>query len=530
MKKLLLSTFILALTIMSAPTAIATTNFDINEDGRINTLDLEYVKYMASLSETDANYDLWEPHFHKGDFNGDARVDESDIEMLLNQLESTNANQTLDRSQILDINTDGFIDEIDLKYFDFMASLNENSPEYNLWKDFLTKADVNKDNKIDSKDRDLINNSIGTKVKYAEELKVKTELEEVSKIEDIAPVKATEIVVSDSGIKATETIVTSASIDSIPVIKEPQADTLEMKIYKALDNVESTLVLYANEISDKDLYQKINEIAKDDKFFYYQGFKFVTYGDKTTVTFIYPKNQNTLAKKTALENAVRKIIAENINNSMTEYEKVKAIHDYIVSNTAYDYDNFIKNTLSADAFNAYGVLVNRVAVCQGYAEAMNILLKECGVNSQLVVGVMNEGGGHAWNIVQVDGEYYQIDATHDDPVPNVEGKILYNYFLTTDENMRKTRTWDASQYPVCNATKHNYYVYNNLLVDSKTEFFERVKEAIDNKKDSVIVATKNFEFNEDVLREALVYSKYYSRLMYTIDKENGAIRIYELKY
>ena len=60
--------------------------------------------------------------------------------------------------------------------------------------------------------------------------------------------------------------------------------------------------------------------------------------------------------------------------ALAEKEKEIAIHNYIIKNTKYDYENYLKGTVLKSSYNAYGALINATAVCQGYADAMKMLL------------------------------------------------------------------------------------------------------------------------------------------------------------
>ena len=127
-----------------------------------------------------------------------------------------------------------------------------------------------------------------------------------------------------------------------------------------------------------------------------------------------------------------------ITSDMSEYEKVKALHDYIINNTQYDYENYLNGTIPDSSYSAVGVFQYGVAVCQGYAYAFELLCELAGIECELVTGTAN-GGGHAWNQVKVDGKWYNIDLTWDDPIYYYNGVLtpilVYDYFLISDEQM-----------------------------------------------------------------------------------------------
>ena len=144
--------------------------------------------------------------------------------------------------------------------------------------------------------------------------------------------------------------------------------------------------------------------------------------------------------------AAKEIISQIITDDMDDTAKIKAIHDYIVLNCEYDYTNYVNSTIPAEARLAYGTLINKSAVCQGYTAAFNLLCKEAGIRSVVVTGTSpSSTDTHAWNVVLIDGKIYHIDATHDDPVPDQKGKVSYKYFmLTSDQMLSLGYLWDRS--------------------------------------------------------------------------------------
>ncbi|MCM1307801.1 MAG: hypothetical protein NC223_04300 [Butyrivibrio sp.] len=144
--------------------------------------------------------------------------------------------------------------------------------------------------------------------------------------------------------------------------------------------------------------------------------------------------------------AAESIILKLVNGGMSEFDKVKAIHDYIVMNVEYPaYIDMGNRSL----FTAEGALINRLAVCQGYAEAFSLLCFKAGIQTEMVYGTADNGEeieSHAWNLVRVDGVWYQLDVTWDDPVSvNSSGSsnLRYNYFLVPDSVMNRNHMADS---------------------------------------------------------------------------------------
>jgi hypothetical protein len=137
-------------------------------------------------------------------------------------------------------------------------------------------------------------------------------------------------------------------------------------------------------------------------------------------------------------------LAQRIAGSgLTPLEKIKAVHDWIILNTAYDVEAakqvMAGRNPSSPTRKMQGVFENGLAICTGYAEAAQTLLGELEVEA---ITVHNDD--HAWNMVQLDGAWYHLDVTWDDPVPDEPGRVVYNYFLVSDGTLSETRAFEPS--------------------------------------------------------------------------------------
>ncbi|UVI30817.1 S-layer homology domain-containing protein [Paenibacillus spongiae] len=179
------------------------------------------------------------------------------------------------------------------------------------------------------------------------------------------------------------------------------------------------------------------------------------------------------------------VLTDIIKPGMSDYEKELAIHDYLVLHVAYDYDNYSMGKVPDASYSAYGTLIDGIAVCQGYANTAKLLLNMAGIEAHIVTGKV-KGELHTWNKVRIGGEYYNLDVTWDDPVPDVPGQVSYGYFNVTDKQLRIDHSWQ-DELPLATADKYNYYVFNGLTVGSLAEFEDRIAKAIEMRADSVTV-------------------------------------------
>lgn len=162
----------------------------------------------------------------------------------------------------------------------------------------------------------------------------------------------------------------------------------------------------------------------------------------------------------ALAEAER-VVEALITSNMSDYDVVKTLHDYLVTHCDYDYRVDIGN-MPFVSHQAEGALLNGTAVCSGYAKAYEAMLDAAGIPNETITGYA--GGYHAWNLVQVDGQWYHVDATWDDPTNMESDYIRYTYFLKSDQVMvnRMHRNWEAVHN--CTSTK-----YDTDLLDSRDQ-------------------------------------------------------------
>ncbi len=139
------------------------------------------------------------------------------------------------------------------------------------------------------------------------------------------------------------------------------------------------------------------------------------------------------------------IIQQQIRSDMTDFQKVLRIHDYMVLNTEYDYDNYLNHTIPSESYYEEGILLKGTGVCNGYALTFQLFMDALGIDSKFVTGGTTNGP-HAWNIVKVNGEWYYIDCTWDDPTPDRKGIVDYKYFLVEEKQFFKDHWPDEDEF------------------------------------------------------------------------------------
>jgi len=169
---------------------------------------------------------------------------------------------------------------------------------------------------------------------------------------------------------------------------------------------------------------------------------------KPTYTFI---GDELTAAKAEFNSKVDELL-NGVSSDQSEYDRQLLLHDRLAAIVTYD------DTLSQPhVHDAYGAIVNGLAVCQGYAEAFQYLLRRVGIQSFIVTGYSNNVA-HAWNMVRIDGAYYHTDLTWDDS----QDKAYHAYFNISDHYITEDHTIYVTAYPMdfCEDMTSNYFKVN----------------------------------------------------------------------
>ena len=171
-------------------------------------------------------------------------------------------------------------------------------------------------------------------------------------------------------------------------------------------------------------------------------------------------------KDAAILSACRAIFAEHVTEDMTDFEKELALHDALVDLGEYDQAVYDRDTPQGrpDNTNPYGMLVEGYGICLGYATSFQLLMDLAGVECITVVGAaFNSSSDHAWNLVELEGEWYAVDPTWDDPIgaeelpPTMANQVRYEYFNVTSDYLRETdHQWDYQSVPEAEGTRFSW--------------------------------------------------------------------------
>lgn len=257
---------------------------------------------------------------------------------------------------------------------------------------------------------------------------------------------------------------------------------------------------------DESCIDKIFQCVLNDhpEIFYVDGYTYTKYcRGVRTVAIDFAGNyqltkEEAVERKAEIDQAVQAIV-DNVDMQASDYNKVKYVFETLIRRTEYDLN-------APDNQNIYSVFVGGSSVCQGYAKATQYLLNCLGVECTLVQGTVENGQGHAWNLVRVDGSYYYVDTTWGDASyqqedgQSVDGQYLpeinYDYLCVTTEQLLRTHTISSIvPMPECMDTAANYYVQEGALFESydKEQMARLFKQAADRGENDVTVKCANEE-------------------------------------
>lgn len=280
----------------------------------------------------------------------------------------------------------------------------------------------------------------------------------------------------------------------------PRATAL-LKAYKAITdgvaNMEESISLNSAGITTDEISLVFNYYRNDHPEHFWLGTAYsYSYSGNTVLSlkpmtskqegapaYLLSKSEKAQAQ-TKWDAAVEKYLSL-INKSMSEYDRELILHDALVNDCTYNKNggDFIHS--------AYGALVQKVAVCDGYSRAFAYLLRQAGIECTIAHG-SSRGEGHAWNMAKINGSWYHVDITWADPVSSTPS-LYHAYFNVTEERIKEDHTIDSSQNPLpaATATAENYHTKNNNNIATFDATF--IGERLQNASKTTLYITGNVE-------------------------------------
>ena len=196
-----------------------------------------------------------------------------------------------------------------------------------------------------------------------------------------------------------------------------------------------------NIADDEDTLTIINNFVHPYNSFKSISFTYTNKGDfSLSVEHVYSKEE--IAE---LNYIVDKKIKDLTTSNMTNRDKIKVIHDYIINNT--EYDKLKSENIKDDTYKsntAYGVLMQGYGICSGYADTMAIFLDKFGIKNYKI-----SNDTHIWNLVFINGVWTHLDATWDDPISEFNANRDTYFLISYDELIKlndDTHSFDKNIY------------------------------------------------------------------------------------
>lgn len=225
----------------------------------------------------------------------------------------------------------------------------------------------------------------------------------------------------------------------------------QKRIYNIIDksvNDMQTGMIELGKCSLQDMFAAVYSVHMDRPEYFWMPNAYMTRIENDTyyIAFEYSENKENVSynftrqERDVMSEKLKskvKEIKDKIPHNATQYEAELIVHDFVCKNVEYDNARMSKNNLTA-----YGALVDGVAVCEGYARAMQLILNQIGIPCRLVCG--EAGEAHMWNLVKIGGKWHHLDATWDD-MSKTDGLdiVLHGYFNISDQQITKTHKIDG---------------------------------------------------------------------------------------
>lgn len=283
----------------------------------------------------------------------------------------------------------------------------------------------------------------------------------------------------------------------------------EKAIVSAYENLENKITLQIAGF-DKTAYDVMN-LKNYNVSISAKGY--ISETDFSTITYTFDYNPNyklaraveipALFSKLTIEEKEAFNILYDTTKKLTEdlsndYDKELAIHNFITDN--FRYGPLDMSNVPARAHSVTGFVLDGQGICEAYANTFYIMGQMAGLDVSIITGTANNIN-HMWNLINLEGEYYHIDVTSDDPAPDVPNRERYNYFNVSDDIISKTHSWERGDFPQCSADKYNYYTLNNYIIHNEEELKNFINQELNSGKTSFTFRTEGYAIESiDVLK------------------------------
>ncbi|MCL1697314.1 transglutaminase domain-containing protein [Lysinibacillus sp. BPa_S21] len=214
-------------------------------------------------------------------------------------------------------------------------------------------------------------------------------------------------------------------------------------------------------------------------------------------------------KEKKIDAYVQEFATKFITNDMDDFHRAKAVNDFVVQLATYSDED------ASEGQSVYALITKETGVCQAYALLAYRLFLAAGLDAKYVYGY-SDNQLHAWNLVNVNGDWYHIDTTWNDINPIEPYAISYEYFLVNDEKLSEDHIWANENYFA--ATSNAYDFMHDMWYADTVGDVVYYNSMTDNMVYAYDLATKQ---NRQVTETACYYLAAIDDAIYCSDYDNG---------
>lgn len=252
------------------------------------------------------------------------------------------------------------------------------------------------------------------------------------------------------------------------------------QLYKTVETVSESTTISLKSVTQDEISIIFRALRYDHPEIYWiQAYKYII-DEKSDQLYFYPTYLVNAEEKSLYDeqlSAWTERALSTVNSGMTQYEKEKAIYDFIVDNTEYNLDSELNQSLIS--------VVKGKSVCLGYTKAMKYICDKINIPCVIIEGTSKDGIAHSWNKVQINDAWYNVDATNSNTAQMFSNS--YDMFNITDEliSIQYTETQIGGEstskeitsgessiefeYPIANSIEADYYKMKGLYINSLNE-------------------------------------------------------------
>ncbi|MBE6740074.1 MAG: hypothetical protein E7565_07135 [Ruminococcaceae bacterium] len=302
-------------------------------------------------------------------------------------------------------------------------------------------------------------------------------------------------------------IVLLFSVVSLNVSAQQEVDDYKSRLLNGIRDMETVIDLSEYKVSVEDVQNYVSFVFHQyPEYYYLNG---ITGGEKTqdgkvkSLNFGYDRAKKQMLEERAFMEAETDKVINKIGKNWTEAQKALYVHDWLDVNFMYDYDLF--EAPGTENHDIVGFLRDKRGVCQSYAYTFMYVMHRLGMNAYYVV---SEKDTHGWNVVQIDGNWYHVDVTNDDPILGYDyhydyvGEVRHDKFLLSDSEIVADGSHDDFYIPEVEGIVCGEYKGNDSWRTATTAV-HKVGDYwyyLDNSKDAGgFIRTKDFKTTEKLM-------------------------------